>query len=57
MMTIYMIIGVRNYAKLQSGWNKVNTLFAFQTFCILYLLINEFTHRHINGLFLILLFT
>ena len=52
-----MVIGIRNYNRLQPGWSKVKSLFIFQTFCIVYLLINEFTHRHISGLFLILLFT
>jgi hypothetical protein len=56
-MTIYMVIGIRNYNRLQPGWSKVKSLFIFQTFCIVYLLINEFVHRHISGLFLILLFT
>ena len=57
MMTIYMVIGVRAYGKLVPGWCKTKTLFVMQTGVILYLLINEFNHRLISGLFLILLFT
>ncbi len=57
MMTIYMIIGIRNYNKLQPGWSKTKSLFVLQFFIICYLVINEFTGRHIVGLFLILLFT
>ena len=57
MMTIYMIIGVRNYNKLIDGWSKVKSLFVFQTVIICYLVVNEFTHRHISGIYLVLLFT
>ena len=57
MMTVYMIIGIRNYNKVIKGWSKVKSLFVLQTFVILYLAINEFTHRHIHGIFLIYLFT
>ena len=57
LMTIYMIIGVRNYNRLIEGWSKVKSLFVFQTVIIVYLVTNEFTHRHIQGIFLVLLFT
>jgi hypothetical protein len=57
MMTCYMVIGVKAYYKLQPGWSKHKSLFVMQTAIILYLLVNEFHHRHINGLFMILLFT
>merc|ERR1712203_1075705 len=57
MMTTYMIIGIHNYNKLQPGWSKVKSLFVLQTVTIVYLLVNEFTHRHISGIFIILLFT
>ena len=57
MMIIYMIIGVKNYFKLTDGWCKVKSLFVFQTAIILYLLINEFFYHHMQGVFLILLFT
>lgn len=57
MMIIYMVIGVRNYFKLNPKWCKVKSLFVFQTFIITYLMINEFIHHHIQGVFLILLFT
>lgn len=63
-MTIYMIIGVRAYGKLTGYCNgrddksqKVKALFIFQTIIIIYLVINEFTHRHVRGVFLVLLFT
>jgi len=64
LMTIYMIIGVRAYGRLTGYCNwkdnksaKVKGLFVFQTIIIFYLVINEFTHRHISGLFIVLLFT
>ena len=57
MMTIYMIIGVKNYNRLIEGWSKVKSLFVFQTVIIVYLVTNEFTHRHISGIFIVLLFT
>ena len=57
MMTIYMIIGVRAYRKIGHFWSRQGFVFGFQTFIIMYLLINEFTHRHITGIFVILLFT
>lgn len=59
MMTMYMIIGIVAYRKLirDKCWHRRLTLFLFQTICIFYLLINEFTHRHISGIYIILLFT
>ena len=57
MMTLYMCLGIYNYNKVLKGWSKVKTLFVLQTITILYLAINEFTHRHIHGIFLIYLFT
>ena len=57
MMTIYMIIGLRAYNKVIPGWCKQKTLLVAQTGIIAYLIVNEFNHRHISGLFLILLFT
>ena len=57
MMTTYMTIGLCAYSKLQKGWSKVKSLFVFQTVIIAYLVVNEFTHRHIQGVFIILLFT
>jgi len=57
MMTFFMIIGIKNYNKLQAGWSKIKTLFVVQFAIIVYLVVNEFTHRHISGLFLVLLFT
>ena len=57
MMTMYMIIGIRNYNKLTPGMTKVKALFLGQFFIIIYLIVNELTHRHMNGIFIILLFT
>lgn len=57
MMTIYMIIGLRNYNKLQPQWSKTKSLFLFQECIVVYLLVNEFTHRHMNGIYIILVFT
>ena len=64
MMTVYMVIGVRAYGRLTGYCHwcddksfKIKALFVFQTVIILYLVINEFTHRHLIGTFLILLFT
>lgn len=57
MMTVYMCIGIYHYNKVLKGWSKVKTLFILQTITIVYLAVNEFTHRHIHGIFLIYLFT
>ena len=56
-MTMYMILGVRFYGKIQRRLSKVMLLFIFQTVIIFYLVINEFTHRHLQGIFIVLLFT
>lgn len=59
LMTIYMIRGLRRYSRphVLKGWCKTKSLLLFQSIIIFYLVINEFTHRHISGLFIILLFT
>ena len=57
MMTIYMIIGIKNYNRLVDGWSKIKSLFVFQAVIIVYLVVNEFTHRHVSGIFIVLLFT
>ena len=57
MATIYMVIGVKNYWRIHRHWSKVMTLFICQTVCILYLVINEFTRRNIQGILIILVFT
>ena len=57
MMTYYMIVGVTAYYRITDGWCKTKSLFVFQTMIIIYLLVNEFSGHHIQGIFLILLFT
>ena len=61
MMTIFMIRGLWFYRKPHiigaDGAFKTKCLLCFQSIIIFYLAINEFTHRHISGLFIILLFT
>jgi len=60
MMTLFMIRGLYFYTRehVKHGkWCKTKSLLCFQSIIIFYLAINEFTHRHISGLFIILLFT
>ena len=59
MMTLFMIRGLYFYTRphVRKGWCKTKSLLCFQSVIIFYLGINEFTHRHISGLFIILLFT
>ena len=59
MQTIYMIRGLYLYTRphVRKRWCKTKSLLCFQSFIIMYLVINEFTHRHIKGVFIILLFT
>ena len=57
MMTIYMIIGIRAYSKIQPQWTKTKSLFVVQTVAVVYLEVNEFTGRNIRGFYLILIFT
>ena len=60
MQTIYMIRGLYFYTRphVRNGkWCKTKSLLCFQSFIIVYLVVNEFTHRHIKGVFIILLFT
>ena len=57
MMTVYMVIGIVNYNKLQPFWTKTKTLFVVQTIAVIYLEVNEFIGRNIRGFYLILIFT
>jgi len=61
MMCIFMARGLyfyrRPHIKNVDGAFKTKCLLCFQSIIIFYLGINEFTHRHISGLFIILLFT
>ena len=56
LMTMYMIMGFRAYSKVITGWCRQKTLFMIEIGIIAYLIVNEFNHRHINGMFFILLF-
>ena len=47
----------REHIREASGAFKTKCLLCFQSIIIFYLAINEFTGRHISGLFIILLFT
>ena len=54
-----MVRGLYFYTRpwVQGGWCRTKSLLCFQSIIIFYLAINEFTGRHISGLFIILLFT
>ena len=56
MMAFFMIIGTRAYYNAQRGWQKVNSLFVFYLFVIVFLIVNEFMLMNFKGVFFILLF-
>ena len=59
LMTLFMVRGLYFYTRpwVEKGWCRTKSLLCFQSIIIAYLAINEFTGRHISGLFIILLFT
>ena len=55
MMTIYLIIGIRAYNKVQNHWSVTKTLFCLQSVVVALLVVLEFTTKAIQGMYLIIL--
>ena len=51
-----MMIGTWSYcSKVKQKWTKTMTLFIIMFVMIVYLVVNEFTHRNVSGIFILML--